>query len=123
MINLKENTIKKFAGLPDSLLQKERNTRITISRLQLQLQQTSDSAEQSNLLSAINNAEIQMQNINNLYNKYPSYYNQKFAADKVNVSSIQQNILNNSTAVVCYFKGSGKLYAFVIKKSLASVNA
>ncbi len=117
MINSKENTIKKFAGLPDSLLQKERNTRIIISRLQLQLQQSSDSTGQSNLLSAVNTAELQLQNINNLYKKYPSYYNQKFAADNVDISSIQQNILNNSTAVVCYFKGAEKLYAYIIKKS------
>ena len=34
-ISLKENTIKQYAGIPDSLLQKEKNIKITISRLKL----------------------------------------------------------------------------------------
>jgi hypothetical protein len=42
-ISLKENTIKKFAGLPDSLLNKERNIKISISRLKFQLQSSTDS--------------------------------------------------------------------------------
>ena len=55
-INLKENNIKQYAGLPDSLLQKERNIKIAISRLKLQLQQSTDSTEQGRLVSEINSA-------------------------------------------------------------------
>jgi hypothetical protein len=114
-ISLKENTIKKFAGLPDSLLNKERNIKISISRLKFQLQSSTDSTEQKDLLSAINSNELQLQSLNNSYKNYPEYYQQKFAADKVDVSHIQNNVLDNQSAVICYYKGSENVHAFVIR--------
>jgi CHAT domain-containing protein len=114
-ISLKENTIKKFAGLPDSLLNKERNIKISISRLKAQLQSSTDSFKQKALLSAINTEELQLQSVNNSYKNYPEYYKQKFAADKVDVSHIQSNILDNQSAVLCYYKGAENIHAFVIR--------
>jgi len=114
-ISLKENTIKQYAGLPDSLLQKEKNSKISISRLKLQLQQTTDTAEQIQLLSDINTASLQLQSIDNRFKEYPNYYRQRFTADHLDIPAIQKNVLDNNTAVICYFKGADKLYAFVIK--------
>lgn len=114
-ISLKENTIKKYAGLPDSLLQQEKNMRINISRLKLQLQQSSDTAIQVSLLSAINTAALELQSLTNAYRKYPSYYKQKFAADSFDITSIQKNVLDNKTAAVCYFTANNTLKAFIIK--------
>ncbi len=114
-ISLKENTIKKFAGLPDSLLQKENNLKISISRLKLQLQQTNDSVIQNNLLSTINTDALQLQTVNNAYKNYPGYYKQKFATDNIDINAIQKNILNNRTAALCYFKGGETLHTFVVK--------
>lgn len=114
-ISLKENTIKKFAGLPDSLLQKEKNIKINISRLKFQLQQSSDSIEQTELLSAINSKELQLQSLNNTFKNYPDYYKQKFAADNLDINNIQENILDDKTAVICYFKGKKNIHSFIIK--------
>lgn len=117
-ISLKENTIKKFAGLPDSLLSKERNIKISISRLKFQLQSSIDSMEQKNLLSAINSNELQLQSLNNSYKNYPEYYKQKFAADKVDVTHIQNNILDDKSAVICYYTGSENVHAFIIRNNI-----
>ncbi|MBV9961857.1 MAG: CHAT domain-containing protein, partial [Parafilimonas sp.] len=117
-ISLKENTIKKFGGLPDSLLQKENNLKISISRLKLQLQQTNDSAAEIDLLSAINTAGVELQAVNNAYKNYPGYYKQKFAADNIDIHAIQKNVLNNETAALCYFKGGKNLHAFIVKHNL-----
>ncbi len=114
-INLKENTIRKYAGLPDSLLQKENNIKISISRLKLQLQQSADTAEQSQLFSAINTASLELQSIDNTFKNFPAYYKQKFATDNFNISDIQKKILGSNTAAVCYFKGANNLYAFVVR--------
>ncbi len=114
-INLKENTIKQYAGLPDSLLQQEKNIKISILRWKLQWQQSGDTAAQKALVSAINTATLQLQNIDNKYKKFPNYYNQMFASDRIDISGMQQTILNNNTAAVCYFKGADKLYVFVVK--------
>ena len=113
-INLKENTIRKYAGLPDSLLQKENNIKITISRLKLQQQQNTDAAEQSRLLSAINSAAFELQSIDNAFKNFPAYYKQRFATDNFDISDIQKKVFNNNTAAVCYFKGANNLYAFVV---------
>ncbi len=114
-ISLKENTIRQYAGLPDSLLQQERNTKIRLSRLKLQLQQTEDTAEQQNLISAFNTTSLQLQSIENRFKEFPNYYNQKFAVDDIDVHKIQQQVLDNKTAVVCFFKGTHTLYAFLIR--------
>lgn len=114
-INLKENKIRQYAGLPDSLLQKERSIKLSISRMKLQLQQTADAGEQSEIISDINSASLQLQSIENSFKKFKTYYSQKFAADNIDLSSIQKNIPNHQAAI-CYFNGAKKLYAFIIKK-------
>ena len=116
-ISLKENSIKQFAGLPDSLLQKEKNLKINISRLKLQLRQVTDSAAENEILGNINNAEFQLNEVINGYKKFPGYYRQKFAADSIDIPNIQQNILDNNSCIICYFKGERSMMSFVIKKS------
>lgn len=119
-ISLKENTIKQFAGLPDSLTKKEKNIKINISRLKLQLQQNVDSIETQNILSSINSAELQLAQLTNSYKQYPNYYKQKFATDSFNINNIQQKVLDNETAIVCFFNGEQNSRAFVIKKNSIS---
>lgn len=114
-INLKENAIKQYAGIPDSLLQKEKNSKINISRLRLRLQQSFDTTEQSELLSEINTAYLQLQSIENSLKNFPDYFLRKFTADSLDLRSIQKNILNDKTAAICYSKGIKSLYIFVIR--------
>ncbi len=114
-ISLKENSIKKYAGLPDSLLEKERNLKITVSRLKFQLQQSNDSNEQKNIVSEINTEALKLQSLNNDFKNYPAYYKQKFAADNIDATSIQKNVLNAQTAAICYFKGAKDLHVFIVK--------
>lgn len=114
-IGLKENRIKRFAGLPDSLLQREKNIKVGLSRLKLQLQQTTDSTVQNELISAINTSALQLQSLQNEYRKFPAYFQQKFSSDSVNIDLIQQNVLNKNTAAICYYKGANTLKAFVVK--------
>lgn len=121
-INLKENNIRQYAGLPDSLLQNERKIKINISRMKLQLQQSRDTAEQTALVSAINTALLQLQLNNNAFKNYKDYYRQKFAADTIDIQRIQKNVLDKRTAAICYFKGAGKFYIFVIGNDKISVH-
>ncbi len=113
-ISLKENTIKRYAGLPDSLLQKEKNTKLAISRMKLQLRQSKDTASQNVLLSSINTASLELQKIDNSFKQFPNYYKQKFAADNIDISSIQKNVLDEKTSAICYFSDVDKMYVFVI---------
>jgi CHAT domain-containing protein len=116
-ISLKENKIKNFAGIPDSLLQKEKNVKINISRIKLELQKTADSAAQSSLLSEISSASLQLQAINNSYRKFPAYFKQKFAADNIDIKEIQKRILDSRSAVISYFRGERNIKAFILKQN------
>jgi len=53
----------------------------------------------------------------NAYRKFPDYYRQKFVSDSVDITNIQQNILDNNSGIICYFTGEKSIMAFVIKKS------
>lgn len=117
-INLKEQSIKKFAGLPDSLLSRENNLNITITRLQLQLEQAADTTTVNNLISAINTEELKLHNAELAFQNYPSYYKQKFESDSIDLRNIQKNILDNNTAILCYFAAERSMHVFVIKKSV-----
>lgn len=116
-ISLKENSIKQYAGIPDSLLEKERNVKVNISRLKLQLQEATGSISREQTISNINTAELKLHKVLNAYRQYSSYYRQKYLVDTISISDIQKNISDSKTAVVCYFKGEFFLRAFVIKSS------
>lgn len=116
-ISLKENSIKQFAGLPDSLLQKEKNIKINLSRLKLYMQQSADSAAIAAYVSQINSKELELHDLQNSYRKFPAYYAQKFASDSFDLKTLQRNIPDNNTAVVSYFMGEKTLMCFVIKRS------
>ncbi|NNV57463.1 CHAT domain-containing protein [Limnovirga soli] len=116
-ISLNENNIRQYAGLPDTLLQEEKNTRLSLSRLKRQMAQETDSATQQTIASQVNSAELLLNRIMNKYKDYPAYYEQKFAADSLNITAIQQNILDKNTAAICYFRTNDTLLAFVIKQT------
>lgn len=116
-ISLKENSIKRFAGLPDSLLQKEKNIKINLSRLKLYMQQSTDSATIASYISDINSKELELHELQNSYRKFPAYYAQKFASDSFDLKALQRNIPGNNTAVITYFMSDTTLTCFVIKRS------
>lgn len=116
-ISLKENTIKTFSGLPDSLLQQEQTIKINISRNKLMLQQTADSATQHFLRSTISDLELRLNQLLKTYRNYPVYYREKFAASAFSLDSFRNQLPGNNTAVTCYFRGKQALYAFVIRKN------
>ena len=60
--------------------------------------------------------------MNNTLKTYPNYYRQKFSADSINIHAIQKNILNNTTAAICYFKGEEQIHAFVVTQKNISVH-
>lgn len=119
-ITLNETIIKHNTGLPDSLLEKERNLKIQISRLKLTLQENMDSARRTNILSNIINAELKLHETIDSYNHYPDYYKLKFRNDTLCVNDIQKN-MDNKTAIICYYKGEKNLRAFVIKQKVITI--
>ena len=115
-ISLRENHIKKFAGLPDSLLQHENNLRLAISRLYLQWQQASDTEEKISVTASLNTKQLELHKLISSYKNYPSYYNQKYAADTLDIIKIQKDLPDDKTAILNFFSGEDHQGVFVIKQ-------
>lgn len=114
-ISLKENNIKKFAGLPDSLLQQENNLRLAISRLYLQWQQDATDEGKKTVMESLNSKQLELHKLISSYKNYPSYYNQKYAADTLDIQKIQKDLPDDKTAVLNFYSGEDHDGIFIIK--------
>ncbi len=94
---------QKFAGIPDSLLQKEHKLKINIAFYKKQLAEMPDSAEEIEYRN-------QLFSLNRKYDKlirffemnYSKYYELKYNQELISVSDIQKQ-LNRKTALMSYF--------------------
>jgi CHAT domain-containing protein len=105
---------QKFAGIPDSLLTKEKNLQIDISYYKKLLAETTDEAEETdylNKLFALNrdyDALIKQFEIN-----YPKYHELKYAGYKVKVSELQ-NSLGKHDAILSYSLSDSSTIIFAL---------
>ncbi|MFN8257152.1 MAG: CHAT domain-containing tetratricopeptide repeat protein [Bacteroidales bacterium] len=114
---LASSEASKFAGIPDNLLEQEKNLSTQISFYEKKLAETYD--EQTEM--AIRNALFKA---NNEYNKlietfsknYPRYHELKYGKDKLTIEAIQ-NMLDDKTAIRSYFVGDSLISIFTIAKN------
>ena len=117
---------KKFAGIPDSLLNEE--TRIKSELLRVEKNRF-DAVNKKEKRALINRLEEQILDLKNEYAKlvtvfeeeYPAYYDLKYAVSTVSIDEIRENILQANQAVLEYFVGDDMIFAFVITKDLFQV--
>jgi CHAT domain-containing protein len=121
---LSEAEAKQFAGIPDSLLQKERQLRIDLAfyngRLtEEQLQgEAADSANLAHLKEKVFNLKQAYDGLVQRFEKeYPDYYNLKYQVKTVSVPEVQQQLLDDRTALVEYFSGKDSIFIFAVTKN------
>lgn len=120
---IQEMNNKKFAQIPDSLIERENKLRATITDLQQQLSSftirgiSDDSLKRVTLQDSLFYAQKSLQNhIQKLEDSYPKYYGLKYDPPVATVPDIQQNHLASSQTMVSYFSGPKSLYAFTISE-------
>jgi len=116
---------KSFAGIPNDLLEDEKNKKSTITLLAQKLSEKPGANEEQRLRGLLFNATTDYeQYIKRLEKDYPEYYNLKFRPATAKVSDVQK-ILSSDQAVVSYFieNKSKKLYQFIITKNKFKVNS
>lgn len=116
-INLRENEFKSYAGIPDSLLGKERNLKFNMSRLLLSLDKATSAAEITILNAAMQDNKLFLSRLADKLNEYPDYHRRKFSFDSISISHLQHNIVNRHTALVAYFQGKDDLFCFVVTRN------
>ena len=118
--SLREKSAARFAGIPDSLTEKENSLR----RILINIEKKRNNAQiekDSLLVSAYEREllEIQMK-IENLYSilkqKYPAYYQLKYPALKIKPIDIMSK-LGDSTVMLEYFQGKQRSFVFVLRNN------
>ena len=116
-INLKNSQIKSYAGIPDSLLTKERNLKFNQSRLFLRMDKAATNGEVTALTSEMRDNELALSRLADKLNDCPNYHRKKFSLDTINVTYLQRKIIRPHTAVISYFQANDKTYCFVLTRN------
>ena len=114
---------KKFAGIPDSLLELESRLKIDLAFYDAHLFEeseegaTSDSAKikfwQDKIFTLNREYESLVQEFED---QYPEYYSLKFQSRIISPRKIQENIIDENSILVEYFLGEGSLFIFTVTK-------
>jgi CHAT domain-containing protein/Tfp pilus assembly protein PilF len=114
-----------FAGIPDSLLDKEQYLKTDIAFFENQKREeenlNTENRDAQKLLqinSKVFDLKQQYYALVRLFEaEYPKYYKLKYDLQPVQVSEVQQNILQPDQALVSYFTGKNSIFVFIISKS------
>ena len=120
---LQDSHAKQFAGIPDSLLDKERQLRIDLASYDTRIQEEELKLDKRDSL-LINDFENRYFDLNRRYEKliarfesdYPRYYTLKYQTRGLTVAELQKRI-DDRTSVLEFFTGDSAIYVFTISKS------
>ncbi len=126
---LRNSRAKLFAGIPDSLLKKERELKLDITYSEQQKyeeeERGKDEKDDFKILkinSKIFDLKQKYYDLIRLFEtKYPQYYRLKYDLKTISVAEIQKNILDPDQAIVEYFLGEKSVFVFIITKTSFSV--
>ncbi|MBN2012462.1 CHAT domain-containing protein [candidate division KSB1 bacterium] len=124
---LQESKAKQFAGLPDSLVEKEKYLRQECSSLAIEIQKALANANEADSLETqqLNATYFKYSNthqkiIKRIESSYPNYYNLKFRTQPVTISDVQST-LDHDTALIEYFMSDSTLTITFISDELWDV--
>ncbi len=116
--SIAEAQAKSFSGIPNELLEQEKNLKATITLLSQKLSLKPDADEEKKIRAELFASNQEYNNfIKKLEKEYPNYYNLKFNQSTPTVVNLQ-NSLNAETAIVSFFvaEQSKRIYQFIITK-------
>lgn len=126
--NIRDQMAKGFAGIPDSLIEKERDLLANINFFKKQI------LENRQKLTPTSSAKIkewesklfeQKEAYNTLISylekSYPAYFNLKYKLEPINVSKIQQKLSGENTVLIEYMLGDQHCFAFLVTATTLKV--
>jgi len=120
---LSEAAARQFVGIPDSLLEQERQLRVDLafydkSLIEAKLQGVGgDSAKMAlweDKFFALKQSYDGL--LQRFEAEHPDYFNLKYQGKTVSVPELQQQLLDDKTALVEYFTGKDSIFIFAITK-------
>ncbi len=116
--NLKDTRAKSFGGVPQNLLDEERNGRAEVAYLEKQLYEADTDSLKTKTQSQLFNAQEKLNRFNqHLEAQFPKYFDLKIAkTDPLSIKGLQQS-LDAQTLAISYFVGDSTLFAFAFSKT------
>lgn len=115
---------KSFSGIPNELLEQEKNLKSNITLLSQKISLKPEPEEEKKLRERLFSMDLEYDAfIKRLEKEYPNYFNLKFN-QATPTTSILQNSLNSETAIVSFFvaEKSKRIYQFLITKNKFKIN-
>jgi CHAT domain-containing protein/Tfp pilus assembly protein PilF len=107
---------QKFAGIPDTLLDKEHKLQVDIVLYKKVLSEQPDSAKEILFRDKLFKANRQYDELITVFEgRYPEYFELKYNRKPTSIKEIQK-ILDNKTAIISYFTGDSIITIFTITK-------
>jgi CHAT domain-containing protein/Tfp pilus assembly protein PilF len=110
---------KSFAGIPEDLLEQEKQLKSQMTLTARQLSQKQSPDEEHNLRQTAFELSQKYESFEkNLANQFPEYFNLKFNAASPSIEQLQ-HLLPENTAVLSYFtdEKNNHLYIFLVRKN------
>lgn len=121
--SISDSNAKSFAGIPNDLLEEEKNLKsaITLTAQKL-VQKPSPEEEKSLRETSFNLNRSYVAFIQKLEHQFPEYFNLKFNSASPSIEQLQA-MLNDKTALLSYFidEKNSHLYVFLIRKNNYSI--
>jgi CHAT domain-containing protein/Tfp pilus assembly protein PilF len=121
---IKEKDALQFAGIPDSLLQKEQSLRLNITANDKRRQEilTKKGNETDKNVLDVSNKLFELKQeysaLKSIFEKkYPQYYQLKYDTKTITVEEVQKTILTDNQTLVEYFVGDSSIFVFTINKN------
>jgi len=120
---INESHAKNFSGIPDGLLQKEKQLKIDLTFYENQLQEEKYRKENIDTLK-VKDFESRLFSLNMEYQKlikeleinYPKYYHSKYLNETIKIRDVQKS-LETGSVLLEYFIGEETIYMFYISKN------
>jgi len=121
--SIADSNAKSFSGIPNPVLDEEKNFKSQIALLTQKLAQKPNAEEEQKLRSLLFNLDREYNAfIKKLEQDYPNYFNLKFNQSSPTVSELQKQ-LDAKTAILSYFitEKNKRLYIFILTKEKFNV--
>jgi len=129
LASLQDSKAKQFAGIPDSLIELERELKINLTYYETQIQQEFQKKENKDILK-LREVEAKHFSLNTRYEKliskiefdYPKYYDLKYQTHTATISELQR-FLDEKSASLNYFIGDSLIHIFVVSKDRFNITS
>jgi CHAT domain-containing protein/Tfp pilus assembly protein PilF len=126
---LNNSRAKGFAGIPDSMLNKEHDLKVNLTFFDKRRQDKLSEGlhETDSIVLDLTNQLFQVQHqlenyISKLEKEYPKYYQAKYDYSTTSVETVQNNLLENDHSIVEYFVGDSSIYIFLVQKDTFEIH-